>query len=170
MLKIRLSRRGKKKQPTYRVVVADVESKRDGRYVELIGWYNPLTNPASFRIDEGRALHWLSVGAQPTDAVNRLLKNQGTLERLPRVHKGESIEAQVAEFEGRSLEEEAAAEEAAAEEKSTVEAVVEAVEEVIEEAAETVEEAAEAVAEAISSDDEEAAEADADEADEKEQA
>ncbi len=167
MLKIRLSRRGKKRQPTYRVVVADVESKRDGRYVELIGWYNPLTNPESFRIDEGRALYWLSVGAQPTDAVNRLLKNQGTFERLPRVHKGESIEALVAEFEGRPVEEEAAVEETAVEEeKSAVEEVVEAVEEVIEEAAETVEEAAEAVAEAITSEDEEAAEADADEADE----
>lgn len=156
MLKIRLSRRGKKKQPTYRVVVADVESKRDGRYVELIGWYNPLTNPESFRIDEGRALYWLSVGAQPTDAVNRLLKNQGTLERLPRLHKGESIEALVAEFEGRPVEAEAEAEteaeEAAEEDKGALESVVEAVEEVIEDVAETVEEAAEAVASAITSD------------------
>ena len=93
MLKIRLSRTGKKRQPSYRIVVADVNSKRDGRIVERIGYYNPLVDPIDYRIDEGRALHWLSVGAQPSDAVERLLVKQGTVERLGRLHAGESLEA-----------------------------------------------------------------------------
>jgi small subunit ribosomal protein S16 len=100
MLRIRLSRTGKKRQPSYRVVVADVEAKRDGRVVERIGYYNPLTEPSEFRIAEDRALYWLSVGAQPSDAVRRLLDKQGTYERLARMRQGESIEALVAEFGG----------------------------------------------------------------------
>ncbi len=100
MLKIRLSRVGKKRQPHYRVVVADVEAKRDGRFVERIGHYNPLTNPATYNIDENRALYWLSVGAQPSDAVRRLLDKQGTLNRLQRLHAGEKLEALVAEYQG----------------------------------------------------------------------
>ncbi len=100
MLRIRLSRMGKKKQPHYRVVVADIEAKRDGRYVERIGHYNPLTHPQTFVIDESRALYWLSVGAQPTDAVRRLLEAQGTLARLERLRAGEPLEALVAEFQG----------------------------------------------------------------------
>ena len=76
MLRIRLSRTGKKRQPSYRVVVAEKEAKRDGRVVERIGHYNPLTNPAEFKIDEDRALYWLSVGAQPSDAVRVLLNKQ----------------------------------------------------------------------------------------------
>lgn len=149
MLKIRLSRRGKKKQPTYRVIVADAESKRDGRYVELIGWYNPLTNPESYRIDEGRALYWLSVGAQPTDAVKRLLATQGTYDRLSRVHQGEGIEALVAEYEGRPVEPEV---ETAAEE--TIEETAEEAPGLIERIVDTVENAAEAVVEFVAGDDE----------------
>jgi small subunit ribosomal protein S16 len=172
MLKIRLSRRGKKRQPTYRIVVADVESKRDGRYVELIGWYNPLTDPSTFRLDEGRALHWLSVGAQPTDAVNRLLKKQGTLDRLPRVHKGEAIEDLVAEFEGRPVgsaaAEEVAAEAEVVEEKGLVEKAVDAAKEVAEEVVEAVQETAAAVVEAVSGDDDEADDAEAADAEETE--
>lgn len=131
MLKIRLSRTGKKRQPSYRIVVADVNSKRDGRIVERIGYYNPLVDPIEFRIDEARALHWLSVGAQPTDAVNRLLVKQGTVDRLGRLHKGEAIEALVAEFSGVAPVAEAEAEEVA-------EAVTEE-EEVVEEAEEATE-------------------------------
>ncbi len=139
MLKIRLSRTGKKRQPSYRIVVADVNSKRDGRIVERIGYYNPLVDPIEYRIDEARALHWLSVGAQPTDAVNRLLVKQGTVDRLGRLHKGEAIEALVAEFTGvapvAAAEAEAVAE-AVTEEEEVVEAVEEATEaEEIEEAA-----------------------------------
>ena len=100
MLRIRLSRTGKKRQPSYRVVVAEKESKRDGRVVERIGHYNPLTNPAEFKIDEDRALYWLSVGAQPSDAVRVLLNKQGTLDRLTRLHAGEAREALGAEFAG----------------------------------------------------------------------
>jgi len=100
MLRIRLSRTGKKRQPSYRVVVAEKEAKRDGRVVERIGHYNPLTNPAEFKIDEDRALYWLSVGAQPSDAVRVLLNKQGTFDRLARLHAGESLDALVAEYKG----------------------------------------------------------------------
>jgi small subunit ribosomal protein S16 len=100
MLRIRLSRVGAKRQPTYRIVVANAEAKRDGRVVERIGFYNPRTEPLTFRIEESRALYWLSVGAQPTDAVRRLLVKQGTLERLERLRAGESLDRLVAEHEG----------------------------------------------------------------------
>jgi len=100
MLRIRLSRTGKKKQASYRVVVANIESKRDGRVVERIGFYNPRTEPLEYRIDEDRALYWLSVGAQPSDAVRRLLEKQGTIDRLARLRQGEDFETLVAEFEG----------------------------------------------------------------------
>ena len=82
MVKIRLRRTGSKKKPTYRVVVADSRSPRDGRFVEIIGYYNPRTEPTTFNIQEDRAIHWLSVGAQPTDVVQKLLKNSGTLEQF----------------------------------------------------------------------------------------
>jgi small subunit ribosomal protein S16 len=97
MLRIRLSRTGSKKQPSYRVVVADIEAKRDGRIVERIGHYNPRREPMECVIDEDRALYWLSVGAQPSDAARRLLEKQGTYDRLVRLRKGESHEALVAE-------------------------------------------------------------------------
>jgi small subunit ribosomal protein S16 len=100
MLRIRLSRTGKKRQPSYRVVVADVGSKRDGRVVERIGHYNPLSDEVGHKINENRALYWLSVGAQPSNAVQRLLEKQGTYERLGRLRRGESLESLVAEYEG----------------------------------------------------------------------
>jgi small subunit ribosomal protein S16 len=100
MLRIRLTRTGKKRQPSYRVVVSDKRSRRDGRVVERIGFYNPLPDPAEYRIQEERALHWLSVGAQPSDAVRRLLEKQGTFERLARVHAGEPMANVVAEYQG----------------------------------------------------------------------
>ncbi|HIP70627.1 MAG TPA: 30S ribosomal protein S16 [Anaerolineae bacterium] len=103
MLRIRLSRTGKKKQPSYRVVVADINAKRDGRVVERIGYYNPLVDPIEYRIKEDRALYWLSVGAQPTDAVERLLVKQGTIERLARLRAGESLDVLVAEFDGKAV-------------------------------------------------------------------
>ena len=73
-VKIRLTRVGKKKQPSYRVVVADSRSPRDGRIIENIGWYNPLVEPSAVKIDEEKALGWLKNGAQPTDSVRRLMK------------------------------------------------------------------------------------------------
>jgi len=104
MLRIRLSRTGKKKQPSYRVVVADIEAKRDGRVVERLGYYNPLTDPIEYRIKEDRALYWLSVGAQPTDAVRRLLEIQGTMDRLMRLRKGETLDSLVSEYSGVPVE------------------------------------------------------------------
>ena len=99
MVKIRLRRVGAKKQPSYRVVVADSRAPRDGRFVEVIGYYNPRTEPETVKIKEDRALHWLNVGAQPTEAVVRLLKARGTLARFERLKQGESVEALVAEAE-----------------------------------------------------------------------
>lgn len=79
MVKIRLSRVGKRHEPIYRVVVADSRSPRDGRFIEIIGHYNPLTNPASFDINEEKALKWLSCGAQPTATVRGLLNKLGII-------------------------------------------------------------------------------------------
>ena len=104
MLRIRLSRTGMKKQASYRVVVANVESKRDGRVVERIGHYNPRMEPEEFMIQEDRALYWLSVGAQPSDAVRRLLEKQGTIGRLERVRAGETLDDVVAEYTGVAFE------------------------------------------------------------------
>lgn len=109
MLRIRLTRTGKKGQPSYRIVVTEITAKRDGRIVERIGHYNPLEDPTEYLIKEDRALYWLSVGAQPSDAVERLLVKQGTRDRLKRLHAGESMEALVAEYEGVDLDAVAAA-------------------------------------------------------------
>jgi small subunit ribosomal protein S16 len=97
MLKIRLRRVGGKKQPSYRIVVADSRSPRDGRFLENIGFYNPRTEPPTIEIKEERALHWLSEGAQPTDSVAAFLEKRGTLDRLARLHKGEDLQALLAE-------------------------------------------------------------------------
>jgi small subunit ribosomal protein S16 len=80
-VKIRLMRVGKKKQPSYRVVVADGRSPRDGRYIEIIGQYAPRQEPSFFTIDDEKALAWLKKGAQPTDQVQKLLAENGVWER-----------------------------------------------------------------------------------------
>jgi small subunit ribosomal protein S16 len=77
LLKIRLSRVGKKKQPTYRVVIADSRAPRDGKYVEIVGSYNPRTEPDTFVIDEEKVKGWLAKGAQPTMRMQKLLAKQG---------------------------------------------------------------------------------------------
>lgn len=77
MVRIRLSRHGAKRQPTYRVVVADQHAPRDGRIVENIGFFNPRTEPETVNIDVERARYWIGVGAQPSQAVARLLKSSG---------------------------------------------------------------------------------------------
>ncbi len=79
MIKIRLRRMGAKKRPSYRIVVADSHTKRDGRIVEQIGLYDPLTEPATITVNEERAAYWLSVGAQPTETVHILLRKQGLI-------------------------------------------------------------------------------------------
>lgn len=81
-VKIRLKRVGKKKAPTYRVVVADARSPRDGRIIENIGWYNPLVEPSAIKVDEEKVLQWLKVGAQPTESVTLLLKRIGIMDRF----------------------------------------------------------------------------------------
>lgn len=82
MVKIRLMRMGARKRPFYRVVVADSRSPRDGRFIENIGKYHPLSHPSVIEIDEERALHWLRRGAQPTEPVRALLEKTGTWERF----------------------------------------------------------------------------------------
>ncbi|MEI3518243.1 MAG: 30S ribosomal protein S16 [Clostridia bacterium] len=74
MVKIRLKRMGAHKKPFYRVVVADIRSPRDGRFIEEIGYYNPMTEPADIKIDEEKAKKWLGNGAQPTNTVKTLFK------------------------------------------------------------------------------------------------
>ena len=78
-VKLRLRRIGKKKQPIYKVVAADSRSPRDGKFLEAIGLYNPLTDPLTLEIKEDRALYWLNVGAQPTDTVKSLLSQKGII-------------------------------------------------------------------------------------------
>ena len=78
-VKIRLRRMGAKKAPFYRVVVADSRYPRDGRFIEEIGTYNPLTDPATVNIDAEKAKKWIGNGAQPTDTVNALLKKNGII-------------------------------------------------------------------------------------------
>ena len=99
MVRIRLRRVGRKKQPSYRIVVADSRSPRDGRYIEVIGFYNPRTQPSTMEVNEARALYWLQNGAQPSEAVARILDKLGTVARLARLQKGEDIEALVREAE-----------------------------------------------------------------------
>ena len=75
--RIRLARVGSKKNPIYRVVVADSRSPRDGKFIEIVGRYNPQTQPSTIEIDEAKVKDWISKGAQPTDSVRRLMKAQG---------------------------------------------------------------------------------------------
>ena len=80
-VKIRLKRMGMKKKPFYRVVVAEAHGPRDGRFIEEIGYYNPMTAPAEISMDGERAKYWLQCGAQPTDTVRVLLKKTGVIEK-----------------------------------------------------------------------------------------
>ena len=98
MVRLRLRRIGAKKQPSYRVVAADKESSRDGRFLEVLGHYNPRTEPSTITLKEDRIFHWLSVGAQPSDAVARLFKQLGTDERYARFKDGEDIEKLMEEY------------------------------------------------------------------------
>ena len=79
MFKIRLKRMGMKKKPFYRVVVADERASRDGRFVDEIGYYNPVSNPVELKIDVEKAQTWMKNGAQPTDTVRALLKKTGAI-------------------------------------------------------------------------------------------
>lgn len=81
-VKLRLKRMGAKKRPFYRVVAADARSPRDGKFIELVGTYNPIMEPAEIKINEEIALKWLRNGAEPTDTVRDLLKKQGIMEKF----------------------------------------------------------------------------------------
>ncbi len=100
MLKIRLARHGRKGRPFYRVVVQDSRRSRDGRFVESLGFYDPLNEPATFDIDAERAAHWLSHGAQPTETVHRFLAAEGLIEPWqpkPRSKRADAKRAAAAE-------------------------------------------------------------------------
>ena len=81
-VKLRLTRMGAKKRPTYRIVATDSRSPRDGKYLELVGTYNPIKEPAEIKIDEEKAMKWLSEGAIPTDTVRDLFRSQGIMEKF----------------------------------------------------------------------------------------
>lgn len=84
MISLRLRRMGAKKRPSYRIVAADSRSPRDGRIIESFGLYDPITEPATVRVDADRARHWLSVGAQPSDTVRDIFRREGILGDKPR--------------------------------------------------------------------------------------
>ncbi len=82
MVKIRLMRVGMKGAPSYRIVATDSRSPRDGRFLEILGFYNPLTNPATIKIDEERVAAWMSKGAQPSESVAQLFRTKGLTEKM----------------------------------------------------------------------------------------
>lgn len=92
MVRIRLRRVGQKHQPMYRIVVADSESPRDGRFLEIIGFYNPRTEPSTIEVKEDRLYDWMSKGAQPSESVSSLLRRVGALDRFKRFKAGEAVE------------------------------------------------------------------------------
>jgi small subunit ribosomal protein S16 len=99
MVRIRLRKTGLTHQPSYRIVVADIESPRDGRFLELVGTYNPRTQPSTILVKEDRVYHWMGNGAQPSESVARLFKQIGLADRFERLKKGEKPETLLAEAE-----------------------------------------------------------------------
>ncbi len=99
MVRIRLRRVGLKGQPSYRIVAADKESPRDGRFLEILGFYNPRTEPTTIQVNEERVYDWMSKGAQPSDSVEQIFKTAGVLDRYARFKAGESLETLMAESE-----------------------------------------------------------------------
>ncbi len=100
-VKLRLRRMGKKKQPIYKIVAADVRSPRDGRFLEALGLYNPLTNPHSVEIKEDRVHHWLDNGAQPTKTVKSLLRQKGITLKKELIKSGleeDKVESKLSEW------------------------------------------------------------------------
>lgn len=90
-VRIRLQRHGRKKRPFYRLVAADSRSQRDGRFLERLGYYNPLTDPAEFVVDEEKTLKWLRIGAQPSDTAKSLLSKVGIWEKFTNEKLGRPI-------------------------------------------------------------------------------
>ena len=92
-VKLRLMRMGKKKQPTYRIVAADSRSPRDGRFIEILGTYEPRADPSVVKIDNARAVKWLAGGAQPTDRVAKLLAQSGAMDEFKAARSVEDVRA-----------------------------------------------------------------------------
>lgn len=92
MVRIRFRRMGLRGQPSYRIVAADKEASRDGRFLEILGFYNPRTEPASLSVKEDRVYHWMSNGALPTESVGQVFKTSGLLDRFERFKKGAAVE------------------------------------------------------------------------------
>ena len=92
MVRIRFRRIGLKGQPSYRIVAADKEAPRDGRFLEILGFYNPRTEPSTLTLKEDRAYHWMQNGALPTESVGQVFKSAGVLDRFERFKKGEAVE------------------------------------------------------------------------------
>lgn len=107
MVKLRLKRMGKKRQPVYKIVAVDSRVPRDGKYLEAVGQYNPKTDPHTIVVDEEKALKWLGFGAQPTDTVRSLLRQTGILYKRQMIRKNfpaDVIEANMAKWrEGRNI-------------------------------------------------------------------
>ena len=97
MVRIRLRRVGLKHQPSYRIIAADKEAPRDGRFLEIIGFYNPRTDPSTIQIKEDRLFDWMSKGAQPSESVVKLLNSVGAMDRFNRFKAGEAVETLLAE-------------------------------------------------------------------------
>lgn len=97
MVRIRFRRVGLKGQPTYRIVAADKEASRDGRFLEILGFYNPRTKPSTVHVQEDRVYHWMKNGALPTESVEQIFKSAGVLDRFERFKKGEAVETLVTE-------------------------------------------------------------------------
>ncbi|HWQ83918.1 MAG TPA: 30S ribosomal protein S16 [Anaerolineales bacterium] len=93
MVRIRLRRVGAKGQPSYRLVAASKEAPRDGRFLEILGFYNPRTEPATIQLKEDRIYDWISKGAQPSESALQVLKSAGLMARYERFKKGEALEA-----------------------------------------------------------------------------
>jgi small subunit ribosomal protein S16 len=144
LLRIRLRRTGQKHQPSYRLVVADQNARRDGDFVEIVGHYNPRSEPTEIVVNEERVKYWLGVGAQPSETVHRILHTQGLIAVAPRrtPTKPSRVEREAA----------AAAEKAAAEARAAAKAEAEAAEKAAAEAAAAAAKAAEEAAAAESAD------------------
>ncbi|HOB91788.1 MAG: 30S ribosomal protein S16 [Bacillota bacterium] len=92
-VRIRLTRTGAKKRPFYRLVVADSRSPRDGRFIEILGHYNPITEPSVVKVDEERAVYWLLNGAKPSDTARALLKKAGVMEKYEEARRTRTQQA-----------------------------------------------------------------------------
>mgnify|MGYP001125100889 CR=1 FL=1 len=97
MVRIRLRRVGSTKQPSYRIVAADIEHPRDGRFLEILGFYNPRTEPATIELQEERIYDWIIKGAQPSGSAMQIFRSVGLLDRLARFKAGEPLETLLAE-------------------------------------------------------------------------